>query len=417
MFGCFPHKMLISYSFSAFQNCYEMEKYLRYEPRLSKPSCTKRSRLSASKNMIMAGCKSPSVDDILAFKNDDIMMCYGNPLDYGSPMGDPDDVDSEGEDRLSLDDLNLFDENLFRTKQQRRYLMVGKVNKNSSNGLVTPTIRHHEDRISLSSSSSSMLSLTSVLEPVQPPSHIDPNGNTLPSSTNGMPPHLLTQQLTSPGSKLNQNKQLKFPVQTLTPPSSPESIPSNLVTRNGSLVRLQPHQPQLQPRTATTLPRLISLSTPASIAALKSALPLPRTSSNLNSSSNLSSNLSSNSSHTNNNVPIMAKAKSMLRLDVSPVASPAQSVVNSAVATAANSAVATAASALPGVDDDNKRRIHKCTFPNCQKVYTKSSHLKAHQRTHTGKISILSLWVSILSASLEHVNTSSIPCSNIYMKH
>ncbi|XP_018899152.2 uncharacterized protein [Bemisia tabaci] len=36
-------------------------------------------------------------------------------------------------------------------------------------------------------------------------------------------------------------------------------------------------------------------------------------------------------------------------------------------------------------ETDSKKKVHRCDYIDCKKIYTKSSHLKAHQRTHTGE--------------------------------
>jgi uncharacterized Zn-finger protein len=43
---------------------------------------------------------------------------------------------------------------------------------------------------------------------------------------------------------------------------------------------------------------------------------------------------------------------------------------------------------------DSVKRIHECNYPGCNKVYTKSSHLKAHQsqRSHIGEKPYACLW-------------------------
>ena len=315
-----------------------MEKYLKDEPKRKAPKC---SSLTSSTSNSPLSSTSSFLDDptssLISTSGWDLLGIDhgGSSLDslFDTVKTEPSDLeDTDSEDRLSLDDLNLWESH------------------------PNPNLSQLRTSISnLSSITSSYITQTGKISSDSIRDNFKKNANGVRT------PNLLVTHHYDPEAALQlvaTSRPGQTTVPTITPPSSPES---NSHHRHRVLNSSQTNIIRIKDMT----PRLISL-TPVPLAAINQA----------------AVTLQAPSSTT----PPYGGGVNPPGGTPNPQGISGQ-VTSNVTSSKAKRQRPSTSSETGFAEEDSKKRTHRCSFPNCHKVYTKSSHLKAHQRTHTGKFS------------------------------
>ena len=320
-----------------------MEKYLKDEPR---PRAT--SNLKKNVSLASSASSSPSSTSPLSSTSSDLLL--DDPLPSTNPWDlfdstqhssnstldslfdvktEPSDMeDTDSEDRLSLDDLNLWE-----TQPLNERLDIHSFKQEL---LLTP---HYDPESALKLVAGSRPGQTTV-QTITPPSSPESNNN-----NNNHVNHI--------NHGYNHNNPQIQSANTRHHNSNPTVVSTNHSHSSSTIVRIKNLSDLGSTNVTSVTPRLISL-TPVPLAAI-----------NVSNRNSVTAAVTTLNATTGN----------------------AQVVAGGVPKKRQRSSVTSEASSI---EDENKKRTHRCSFPNCHKVYTKSSHLKAHQRTHTGEYYLLS---------------------------